>query len=480
LRAFLKILIVMGVSMLTPITSFAQHWKAAGDSCSIGDVIVLLTDTVSNRVYCSGNYGAPGCPHYSPGITQSACYGFSYWDGTTWTSIGDTLPAQNDHRPLFIYKDTLLSSFFYFNYTEQNSGTSYDRTAKWTGSSWERVISDSTDGIISKFELINGKLYAAGFFNVIGGVKACNVAYKDSLGWHAVDTTTWKYNYGLVDIEEYNGGIYVCGNFNNADGTIYRMAKWDGTHWSNVGGTMFNHSFDGAEVLCTYKGYLYAGGYFTPTMGDPGWNIARWNDTIWEQLGSGITDSSLTAGQVQDMKIINGKLVIAGGFNFANGISANNMVEWDGNHFCSFGGAFDNNIYGIAGYGNEIMITGPWHVYDESINDTIYNCNSTFLWTGGNYRESCSADVISSITSYQIHTGLVVYPNPASGIVSLQVKGITDYRNAAISVQNTLGEIVRKQPFSNNIDISNLTQGCYFIQITFLDKEVLKAKFIKE
>ena len=441
---------------------FAQHWQPAGNTCEIGDAIVLLSDTVNKRVYCSGNYIVPGCPPYSSGVTHGACYGFSSWDGNSWSSIGDSLPAQDDHRPLFIYRDTLLSDEFYSNYTQQNSGRYEDYIGKWTGTHWERSLSDSIYGGISKFKEINGRLYVAGWFYAIGGVKACNVAYKDSLGWHALDTTTWKYNYGLVDIEEYNGSIYICGNFYNYDETIFRMAKWDGTHWSNVGGTMFNHSFDGAEVLCTYKGYLYAGGYFNPTMGDPGWNIARWNDTAWSQLGSGITDSSLTAGQVQDMKIINNKLVIAGGFNFANGISANNMVEWDGTRFCSFGGAFDNNIYNVAGLNNEILITGPTHIYDAFVNDTIFVCNVA-RWTGGNYRESCSADVVTGITSYQKNVNLFVYPNPSSGSIIITSTSNID----AIKVTDMLGQTVcetKPQTAHTTLQLDN--SGVYFFTIT--------------
>ncbi len=461
MKVFFKILIITGISILIPVICFAQHWQAAGDSCYVsGGATRLLTDTIHNRVYCSGNLIAPHCPGYTVGVPASNCYGYSCWDGSTWISVGDSLPPENDHQPLCMYHDTLISSYFYLSYAEQYTGPDY--IGKWTGSVWNRGLSDSTDGIVDKLKVINGRLYAAGYFGSIGNINTINVAYKDSLGWHAIDTTTWNPNYGLVDVEEYNGGIYICGNFQSRDGTISRLAKWNGTHWSNVGGTMFNQSMDGAEALCKYNGYLYVGGYFSPSMGDPGNSIARWNDTIWEPLGTGLVDSFSNPGQVQDMKVINGKLVISGGFSFANGIPAVAIVEWDGSRFCSFGGNFDNSIANVAGFGNEIMITGPAHIYDTYAGDTIYTCNPA-RWVGGSYRESCSEAL--GVKQVFINTGqLNIYPNPNNGSFVIETNG-----NAKQSIQvfDVNGKLVLTQSVNGrtNVDASSLTEGVYNVSI---------------
>src|SRR6185437_5345815 len=167
-----------------------------------------------------------------------------------------------------------------------------------------------------------------------------NVAYKDSVGWHAIDTTSWTNNNEFSCGAIYNGDLYVAGSFSSWDGSIQNFAHWDGSQWHNVGGNLFNGSLEFIEALCTYNGYLYIGGYFGNSNSLPGSSIARWDGTQWAKLGTGLTDSSGYHGQVHDMKIINGKLVMAGAFAFAAGLPAIAIVEWDGNQFCSFGGNF--------------------------------------------------------------------------------------------------------------------------------------------
>jgi hypothetical protein len=219
---------------------------------------------------------------------------------------------------------------------------------------------------------------------------------------------------------------------------------------------------DGAEALCKYNGYLYVGGYFSPSMGDPGNSIARWNDTIWEPLGTGLVDSFSNPGQVQDMKVINGKLVISGGFSFANGIPAVAIVEWDGSRFCSFGGNFDNSIANVAGFGNEIMITGPAHIYDTYAGDTIYTCNPA-RWTGGSYRESCS-EALGVKQVFVNNQQLNIYPNPNNGSFVIETTATT---KQTLQVYDVSGRLVLSQTINGktSIDASSLNEGIYNVSI---------------
>ena len=73
-----------------------------------------------------------------------------------------------------------------------------------------------------------------------------------------------------------------------------------------------------------------------------------------------------------------------------------------------------------------------------------------------------------------------VYPNPSANAISLNISGVTNYQNSNISIQNTLGETVKKIPFSKDIDISDLAEGCYFLQVTLPNGETYKTKFIKQ
>jgi hypothetical protein len=75
---------------------------------------------------------------------------------------------------------------------------------------------------------------------------------------------------------------------------------------------------------------------------------------------------------------------------------------------------------------------------------------------------------------------LIVYPNPTTESISLNIENISNYQNSTITIQNTLGQTVKKIPFSKNIHVSDLAEGCYFLQITLSNGETYKTKFIKQ
>ena len=75
---------------------------------------------------------------------------------------------------------------------------------------------------------------------------------------------------------------------------------------------------------------------------------------------------------------------------------------------------------------------------------------------------------------------LTIYPNPATRTLSLNIKNVFDYQNSSIIIQNTLGETVKKIPFSKDISVSDLAEGCYFLQVTLQNGVIYKTKFIKQ
>ncbi len=464
--------------LLIPTSFFAQNWTRVGAASSNlsgglnGVVTNLYTDTVTNRLYLSGGFTADTSCHTS-------CYNFAYWDNVSWHYIGDIYGVPQ-RSPIIGYQGKIISTNFSKSY---NSQSPFGYFAFYNGTSWVRT--DSVKGLITRTKIFNNKLYVVGGFDTINGVKAYDIAYKDSLGWHAIDTTTWGnggasgFNGGFGDIEEYNGSIYIAGNVHSYNGTIQKLAKWDGTNWSNVGGTMFNHAaFDGVIRLRTYKGELYAGGYFSQNNGDPGWSIAKWNGNNWSTLGSGLQDSLGNPGIVEEMQVINGKLVIGGSFYFAGGVPANNIVEWDGTKFCSFGGVFDNEINALASYNNQIYIAGP------SQADTV-TINHIGRWVGGNYRDSCGLDGTNGIEQVvQNNLLLNIYPNPSSTILNVTFTKEKESSNT-VKLTNTLGQTVFYRNIGKNegsnevINLVGLAKGVYILIVTDNQNTVTKKIIIE-
>jgi len=71
---------------------------------------------------------------------------------------------------------------------------------------------------------------------------------------------------------------------------VNNIAEWDGANWSGLGAGMIG----GVENPIVYAlevdnaGNLYAGGDFRYANWVEAFNVAKWNNTSWEAMGSGL------------------------------------------------------------------------------------------------------------------------------------------------------------------------------------------------
>lgn len=82
---------------------------------------------------------------------------------------------------------------------------------------------------------------------------------------------------------------------------------------------------------------------------------------------------------------------------------------------------------------------------------------------------------IGELTNPQIFS---VFPNPAKK--TLYILSPADILNSEIIITNSIGQTVLNLPFSNKINISELSGGLYFLKIIRSDKIQFHSKFIKE
>ena len=107
--------------------------------------------------------------------------------------------------------------------------------------------------------------------------------------------------------------LVVGGDFEVAGGAVASdIAAWDGSAWQPLGSGMDGDVF----ALAGYNGELIAGGYFTTAGGASANNIARWDGSVWQPLGSGM-DAYVLA-----LAVYNGELIAGGNFTTAGGVSA--------------------------------------------------------------------------------------------------------------------------------------------------------------
>lgn len=147
------------------------------------------------------------------------------------------------------------------------------------------------------------------------------------------------------------GDVYVGGLFSIAGDLHYRLARWNGTNWSEVG-TGVNNQVNDLVVNGTD---LYASGYLTVAGGVSARGIARWDGTNWSALGAGIATGTINA-----LAVWNGELYAAGSFTSAGGVTASRIARWDGTNWSPLGSGLNNTVYALAADAGGLYAAGSF------------------------------------------------------------------------------------------------------------------------
>lgn len=240
-----------------------------------------------------------------------------------------------------------------------------------------------------------------------------------------------------------SANVYAGGKFDSA-GTIKanNIAKWNGTSWDSLGSGVNGV----VKALLAYNGKLYAGGNFTTAGGMPANNIAVWNGSAWSALGTG------TNGAVYALTIHNGDLYAGGGFTQAGGNTVNNVAKWDGTNWSALAGGRNNEVYALASFKGDLYAGGK---FTGGMSDTAKYI-ARFMDTTLIGIQELNSNVFST------------YPNPTTGVFTITTEQ-TAIKN--IEVINVLGEKVywlnvhTLLNHTSTIDLSSKPNGIYFLQL---------------
>jgi len=237
-------------------------------------------------------------------------------------------------------------------------GVTVNRIAKWNGTAWSPLGTGLAGGgtpwvyAMTVFDDGHGggpALYVGGNFTTAGGVSANRIAKWNGTSWSPLGEGLNSQVFALTVFDDGSGGgpaLYAGGRFTTAGGgSANYIAKWNGTSWSPLGSGV---NFDVMALTVFDDGQgggpaLYAGGFFTIAGGVPSTNrIAKWNGSSWSKLGAGL-GSVVYALQVFDDGSGAGPALVAGGaFTTAGGASANRIAKWNGTAWSPLGAGMDN------------------------------------------------------------------------------------------------------------------------------------------
>ncbi len=326
------------------------------------------------------------------------------WDGSEWSALAGT-PGNglNGDAGAFVeFDDGSGTALYAGGYFDTAGGVLVNNIARWDGSNWSALTGASGTGVDARVEALavhddgsGAALYVGGQFITAGGMLVNYIARWDGSEWSTLEGPLGvgmkNIVYALTEYDDGTGpALYAGGWFNKAGGVrVNKIAKWDGTGWSELYGPTAKGMDDHVFALAASGATLYAGGRFTTAGGVTTNHVAAWDGSDWSVLsgpsGTGM-DGDVHALAVYDDG--NGMALYAGGnFDTGGGVTVTNMARWDGGGWSA--------ISGPSGTGTSRRVRSLT-VFDDGTGDALYaggwfedaggiQVNYIARWDGGSW-----------------------------------------------------------------------------------------------
>lgn len=249
------------------------------------------------------------------------------WEGSTssWESMGGALNA-----PVRAIAVSGSNVYVGGDFTDANNLGKADYIARWDGS-WHALGQNGNNGAlgahVNAIAINGGNVYVGGLFtDATGDPTADYVARWDGSAWNALGSNSTGSNGALSDevfaLLFTGSSLYVGGNFENASGigAADFVARWGGGAWHSIGSS----AALGERVYALAKvgEDLYVGGHFTNADGIPEADrVVRWDGSTWEALGSDGAGDGAIGNTVYALAPFDGYLYVGGAFLDAAGMT---------------------------------------------------------------------------------------------------------------------------------------------------------------
>lgn len=187
--------------------------------------------------------------------------------------------------------------------------------ATWDGRTWSPAGSGVLGSVHALAALPNGDIVAGGEIEVGGLHPGSSVAIWDRERVECLGSGMTGIGSDRPVVRALavlpNGDLLAGGRFSAAGGVnAPALARWDGTAWSAVGGSMAGGLTAVNALVVLRNGDVVAGGNFSSAGGVAASSIARWDGDAWHALTAGIH------GEVHALiETPNGDLFVGGAFS---------------------------------------------------------------------------------------------------------------------------------------------------------------------
>ncbi|MEZ6038753.1 MAG: hypothetical protein R3F29_14820 [Planctomycetota bacterium] len=184
---------------------------------------------------------------------------------------------------------------------------------------------------------------------------------EQSASWTTLGITNGR---PLCMLAASNGDLLVGGEFTTINGvTVNRLARFDGTTWSSVGGGVTFSTFAAYVYALTElpNGDFVVGGFFTAAGGNAISHIARWDGANWSSFGTGANGDVRAFAQLPG-----GDLIAGGSFSQMGGVMASKVARWNGSAWSPLGSGLPITVrdFAVRADGSLIAANADTYVWD--------------------------------------------------------------------------------------------------------------------
>jgi hypothetical protein len=165
-------------------------------------------------------------------------------------------------------------------------------------------------------------------------------------------------SYRFTSVAVYRDTLYAGGMLADATSAfpVNHLYRWNGQAWEVIGGAIQTLN-NGISDMLVYQGKLIVAGLFDEAQGKTASNITQYQNGIWSYIGPSSTEQG-TNGRIRDLFVHEGRLYIGGEFSLVGQNITGNTAFWTGTLWGGIGNPFRDYTIQLAASSDSLYALG--------------------------------------------------------------------------------------------------------------------------
>jgi PKD repeat protein len=237
----------------------------------------------------------------------------------------------------------------------------------------------------------------------------------------------------------------------------------------------FTYTVSGNTVTVTNTSTgSYSDAYWSFGVG-AGWTLASSNPMSYTYSGPGTYWVNLGLSDSTGLEYGCDSAITVVTIDSISPCDANFSVSTQGNtaSFSNNSSGSNLNYYWDFGDGTTSTVQNPVHVYDSTGIFTV-TLTASGICGSDAQTQTVTTQLVNTEDVLKVADNISVFPNPSNGQYTVSIEGLT--KDLTLKIVDVQGRVLRQWQYDNpttnfiqNIDISDVAEGIYFLQVQTAD-----------